>query len=616
MCGICAFIGYAENVENTGSQMVFDGLKMLLNRGYDSTGVCGITSKNTFQINKYASTPEMDSFELLDKHRDEYNNIDILISHSRWAVTGIKSGPNSHPHIDYKNRFAIVHNGIIENYLDIKKELLKKGVTFNSQTDTEVIVNLISVIYDECHNVEHALHQAFERLEGTWGIVLISTETPNKMYCARHGSPLLIGFGDNFMMVASEQSGFYNNVNNYICLNDHDIVVLEKANGNVSFSKKHEYSVRNVTTGVITLTPDPYPHWTLKEINEQDEAVLRSICLGGRIENNTTVRLGGLTSYKSQLIDIDNLIILGCGTSYNAGLHVSHTFKKMSGFNIVQVFDGAEFNEYDLPLIGKTALMFISQSGETRDLIRCIDIGKNKNLLMIGIINVVDSYIAREVHCGVYLNAGREVAVASTKAFSTQVVVLHMIAVWFAQIRKINNIMRQSIIRDIRRLPLDIKQIINESNDISREIASYLSDKHSLFILGKGLSESIAKEGSLKIKEIGYIHSEAYSSSALKHGPFSILGNNTPVILLSFNDHNFSKNQGVCEEIKARDSYVIGISDIKLNEKYDRQIIVPKNETFRELLAVMPMQLIAYHISLAKGMDPDKPANLAKVVTV
>lgn len=612
MCGICAFIGYTA-----GYEAVINGLHMLLNRGYDGTGLCAFDDHQNFLVRKYATTLELSSFDRITKHKDEYKECTILQAFTRWATHGSKyNDANVHPHVDYTGRFSVVHNGIIENYDQIKTELQRQGVIFKSQTDTEVIVNLITRMYDQHHNVEQAMEAAFNQLEGTWGVVVLTTLEPSKMYCARHGSPLLIGFGENYTMVASEQSGFCKYVNHYICLNDHDIVVLEKKGGQVIFNKKHNYAVRSVTQEIGNLTPEPYQHWTLKEINDQYDSVLRAMGMGARIENDQSVKLGGLSHYEEELKQIDNLILLGCGTSYHAGLYASAILKEISGFNSVQVFDGAEFNKYDIPRLGKTALVLISQSGETKDLYRCISIGKDNNLIMVGIINVVDSLIAREVTCGIYLNAGREMGVASTKAFTTQVTVLYLTAIWFAQIRGLNNHRRTQLISDLRRLPIDIKTTIEVSEQSAEQTAQYLKNIHSVFLIGKGPAEAIAKEGSLKIKEIGYIHSEAYSSSALKHGPLSLICPETPVILITPNDGNFAKNQGVCEEIKSRETPLIGISDINLGSHYTIQCTVQKNNTFRDLLCVIPLQLIAYKLALLKGTNPDFPKNLAKIITV
>lgn len=615
MCGIIGFIGYFA-----GYEYAFTGLKMLLNRGYDSVGGCGIKEDN-FVIKKYASTMERESYNILYDEKEIFSGCDNLIFHSRWCTHGSKTDINSHPHIDYKGRFALVHNGIIENYMTIKKELIEKyGVTFKSQTDTEVIVNLISVLYDKHEDIELAMQEAFEKLEGTWGVLLMSKNTPDKLYCARHGSPLLVGLGDTFVMVASEQSGFSQYVNNYICLNNKDIITLEKKEGKVTMNTKGlspTYNIKNVNKDFSSTTPDPYPHWTLKEIMEQPESIARTLGNGSRILNDSHVRLGGLDRMAKELQDIDNIILLGCGTSYHAGLIGCNYMKKLCNFNTVQIYDGAEFSTQDIPKYGKTAAILISQSGESSDLFRCIKICKESNVDTIGIVNVVDSLIARETDCGVYLNAGKEFAVASTKAYTSQVIVLIMVALWFAQKKGINLQMRKEIITGLRRLHYDVREAINMSYERSKLVAKYLYEKESLFILGKSNCEYIAKEGSLKIKEIGYLHAEAYSSSALKHGPFALIEPGLPIIIISPDDDNYVKNMNTSEEIKARNAYIIGISDKKLNsEIYSIEITVPRNYYFRELLSVIPLQIIAYELALLKGHNPDFPKNLAKTISV
>lgn len=613
MCGIIGFLG-----DFFGYKFVFDGIKILLNRGYDSVGICGLKD-NEFLIHKYASTNDKNSYDILKEHESQYKDlITPLISHSRWATHGPKTDINAHPHVDYTGKFSIVHNGIIENYSEIKKELIDKyGISFKSQTDTEVIVNLISVLYNEHKNVELAMQHAFNKLEGTWGVLLMFTETPNKLYCARHGSPLLIGFGENFMMVASEQSGFAQYVNNYICLNNKDIITLEKKNKKVYMNTKQEYNLRNVNKDFTSNSPSPYPHWTIKEINEQPDSINRALGMGSRIFDDYNVKLGGLDKMKKELMEIQNIILLGCGTSYHAGLVGSYFLKELCEFNTVQIFDGAEFNKKDIPKLGKTAAILISQSGESSDVYRCIQICKDNNIMTIGVINVVDSLIARETDCGVYLNAGKEFAVASTKAFTSQVVVLALISVWFAQHKNLNASLRKEMILGLRRLSIDIANCIELNKEKSKKIAEYLNSKNSLFILGKNICEPAAKEGSLKIKEIGYIHSEAYSSSALKHGPFAIIEPGLPIILILPDDEFYIKNTSTSEEVKSRYAHVIGVSDRNLNENvFDAILNIPKNFYFRQLLSVIPLQLIAYELACLKGHNPDMPKNLAKAVVV
>jgi glucosamine--fructose-6-phosphate aminotransferase (isomerizing) len=632
MCGISAYIGLVP-----GFDISMDGIRMLQNRGYDSTGICSITStdngkNNKLTVHKFASKLDVSPIKLLEDNRKEHENNNIMIGHTRWATHGPKTDENSHPHLDFSETFALVHNGIIENYAELKKELIEEcGISFLSQTDTEVVVNLISAYYNGMitiegvnikelsidDRVEFAVNKAISRLEGTWGLVIICTDTPNRMYCSRHGSPLLIGLADKYTIVASEQSAFCSYVNNYICLNDNDIVILEKKDEAVSFTKLHEYETRQVISGVTSTSPAPFPHWTIKEIHEQHDSALRAIGMGGRIGNDNSVILGGLDSHAADLVKIDNLIFLGCGTSYNAGMHVLDLFKRLSGFNTVQIFDGAEFTKYDVPKLGKTGIVLLSQSGETKDLHRCITIAKEEDLFMIGVVNVVDSQIARDVHCGVYLNAGKEVGVASTKAFTSQIIVLTLIAVWFAQKRSINENARYRIMEDVKRLSLDIKLTIRSTYDSAHEVASYLTDKHSVFILGKNRCEAVANEGALKIKEIGYINACGYSSSALRHGPFALLEPGTPVILVAPNDEFFGKNKNVLEEVRSREAFTICISDCDINGLgVDIKIRTVYNESFRGLLSTIPMQLIAYELALRKGHNPDFPRNLAKTITV
>jgi glucosamine--fructose-6-phosphate aminotransferase (isomerizing) len=612
MCGIIGFLG---NI--CGNKMIFEGIKILLNRGYDSVGVCGLKNNN-FLIDKYASTIEKNSYDILLEHQHKYENLfSPLISHSRWATHGPKTDINAHPHVDYSNRFAIVHNGIIENYSELKKELIDKyNVTFKSQTDTEIIVNLISVLYDQYNSIEVAMEHAFDKLEGTWGVLLMSTLTPNKLYCARHGSPLLIGMNDDFYMVASEQSGFAQYVKNYICLNNKDIVTLENLDGKVKMNTLSNYVLRDVNKDFSASTPFPYPHWTLKEIMEQPESINRALGLGSRIMDDYNVKLGGLDSKKDKLLNIQNIIFLGCGTSYHAGLVATYFFKELCDFNTVTIHDGAEFTYKDIPKYGNSAAILVSQSGETNDLHRCIKICNQYDVLTIGVVNVVDSLIARETDCGVYLNAGKEFAVASTKAFTSQVVILALIAIWFAQHKNLNTSIRKDLISGLRRLNLDVTNSIEFNKAKAKIIAEYLKTQNSMFILGKNICEPAAKEGSLKIKEIGYIHAEAYSSSALKHGPFAIIEPGLPIFMILPDDDFYAKNTSASEEVKSRHAKVIGISDRNLNNNiFDMVFEIPKNYYFRQLLSVIPLQLVAYELACLKGNNPDMPKNLAKVCT-
>lgn len=607
MCGIAAFIGNNQNA----FKQILNALYQLQNRGYDSAGI-SIIDDNNIITHKYASTIDKTALELLKEF--EYNST-IGIGHTRWATHGAKTDINSHPHISHDGKFSLVHNGIIENFQDIKQFLLESDIENISQTDTEVIVNLVSYYYNEDKNISNAIEKATQRLTGTWGIAIICIDEPNTIYCTRHGSPLLIGIDDKMAMITSEQSGFCNQFSKYIVLNNQDICSIRFDNDKITIDTKDVYTPKRALNSNDALTPFPYPHWTIKEINEQIDASLRAISLGGRLLSNNEVKLGGLNLNINSLKEIDNLIILGCGTSYHAGMFGIHFFKEICDFNCIQLFDGAEFSQYDIPKKGKTSLLLLSQSGETKDLHRCIKIANENNLYMIGVVNVVDSLIAREVHCGCYLNAGREVAVASTKAYTSQVILLSMISTWFSQIKLTQELKRKRIIEDLRKLYLDIEKTISVCENKIDSFIPLFNNRNSCFLLGKNKGESIAREGALKIKEISYIHAEGYSTSSLKHGPFALLDEGFPVILIAPDDEYYSKSLNAYEEIKSRHAEIIMITDDKNCEK-ENTIIIPYNLTFRHLLCVIPLQILAYKLSLARGLNPDMPRNLAKVVTV
>ena len=619
MCGIFGLV-LLENNDNL-YQIIINGLIQLENRGYDSAGLC-VINNNMFEVYKYASTNEINAIEKLNNI--QFNNladVNIGFGHNRWATHGGKTDENAHPHLSNSGKFSIVHNGIIENYKELKKILISKGFTFKSQTDTEVIVNLIELNYNKCNNVYESIKLTIENLKGTYGLIIQSVFEPNILYCVRNGSPLLVGQSEDKIIVTSEQSGFCGMISNYITLHNDDICIISRENVplGVSVKTKQNYKKKNVTVLESELNPYPFIHWTLKEIYQQPEVVLNSINKGGRIKNDYEVKLGGLERYSTSLKIVNNIILLGCGTSYFAGLYGMYYFKHLCNLNTIQAFDGAEFDEYDIPKIGVTALILISQSGETKDLHRCIEIAKNHNLLTIGIVNVVDSLIAREVDCGIYCNAGKEVGVASTKAFTSQVVCLSMTAIWFAELHNINRQKRVKMICDLHNLSNDIQKTLDECSIKIQEIVNNFKS-NNMFILGKGTDEFIAKEGALKVKEISYIHAEGYSSGSLKHGPFALLDENFPVIICNLDQKHSNKILNCYQEVASRNSPIIFITNnLSLFESNDitcEYILVPENKSYASLLGIIPIQLFAYYHSVNKGINPDKPKNLAKVVTV
>ena len=615
MCGIIA--GIYQDVYT----VLLNGLLQLQNRGYDSAGICVIGDE--FNIIKKASD-EISAIDYLKKNTLSGN---IGIGHTRWATHGAKTDNNSHPHISMCGKFSLVHNGIIENYKDLKILLEENGYIMKSQTDTEIIVNLISFYYKSLNNVEDALERTIEKLEGTWGLVILCLDNPTYLYATRNGSPLLVGHDDNNVIITSEQSGFCNKMNNYFVLNNNDICIINYSD-KINIDTRDKYKLNNVTINSIDLTPEPYDHWMIKEIYDQEISSLRAIKLGSRLLENNKVRLGGLNEKIKELENIDNIVLLGCGTSYNAANYSLYYFKDLCKFNSVQLIDGADFTILDVPKKGRTCLILLSQSGETKDLHRCIAIAKEYELYTIGVVNVVDSLIAREVDCGCYLHAGREVAVASTKSFTSQIIVLILISVWFSQTyyphENINK--RKQIINDLHNLTNDIRKTLKTRNKI-KELLYLFDNKNSCFILGKGKGEAIAKEGSLKIKEISYIHAEGYSTSSLKHGPFALLEKDFPLVLLCPNDEYYAKSENACEEIKSRHANIIKIITNDYNNKKngdpdlinDENIFtveIPNNKTFSHLLMVIPLQLLSYELALIRNLNPDMPRNLAKVVTV
>ena len=612
MCGIVACIS-----DNNCSTILYDGLIQLKNRGYDSVGICSINNSN-FALNKYASNNNCNIYEQIKYQLHNHSNSTIGIAHTRWATHGAKTDENSHPHISMCGKFAIVHNGIIENYKSIKNMLLNNNYVFRSQTDTEVIVQLLSFLYISNKNVSECILKMNTILQGTWGLSILCIDEPDTIYCVRHGSPLLIGYDDNIAIVVSEKNAFCNNINKYFILNNLDICKITKTVEGIKINTSSEYLINNCENIKHELTCKPYPYWMIKEIFEQPDTSINVINMGGRILDNNKVKLGGLEKCSEKLNEIDNIILLGCGTSYFAGQYAVYFFKDLCNFNTIQLFDGSEFNEKDIPKYGKTAFILLSQSGETKDLHRCIEIGRQNNILLIGVVNVVDSLIAREVDCGCYLNAGREVAVASTKTYTAQIILLSMIAIWFSQNSNINEKKRENYINDIRQLYFNIQNTLtNNDKNIDKLIETIFLKSDNCFILGKGKSESVAKEGALKIKEITYIHSEGYSTSSLKHGPFALLNENFPVIILAPNDNNYSKSENVYEEIKSRNAPIVFITDKKeQNDDKQNVIYIPENKTFRDLLCIIPLQLLAYKLAIVKGFNPDTPKNLAKVVTV
>lgn len=640
MCGI-TFI-YSKTHTNA-LKHIFNSLELIQNRGYDSMGICyynQITSN--YDIIKKASTLKDDCLTLL---KNEFNKNDLkdkihskfAMGHTRWATHGGKTDNNAHPHISNNGDIILVHNGIINNFLTIKEFLISKHYTFYSETDSEVIANLIEYYIlnaNECF--EEGLAKALAMLEGTWGLVIIYTKISDTFYVSRHGSPLLLASNTNYILCSSEINGFSGLTQDYIALNDKCVVKISNNNytfleletnqsHNITNTNYISYSIENSDYKDIWNNKNQYAHWMLKEIMEQPETIQKAYNYGGRINSNT-IKLGGLDSILNITSYIEYIYLIGCGTSYNAALLGEIYLNELNKFVTVKCINACEFNENCLPNIKNYSTLmciFLSQSGETIDVYNCLKICKNKRCLTMGIINKVDSLIAREVDCGVYLNAGLEISVASTKSFTSMLVVLSLVSMWFVNNHHNNNMK----INSLRFLSHSLTQMLFtktiETKLLTLRDNIILKNYKSIFILGKHKLYPVACESSLKIKEVCYIHCEGFSAGSLKHGPFALLdSNNLTLLLIDSNDiANYHTLKSTYYEIIGRETnlFVITNSQNVINELQIAEqncMLINKLDYYNEILFTVLLQKLAYIISIAKGINPDKPKNLAKVVTV
>lgn len=504
--------------------------------------------------------------------------------------------------------------------------LQKEGHKFTSQTDTEVIAKLIGHIYaqDKC-SVKDATEKALESCDGTWGLCIMCSDQPDELVVACNGSPLVIGISDDRTFIASETSAFNRYTKNFISLKDGEIGVLHSDGRTLDLSRKQQAPDQQVK-----LSPEPFPHWTLKELVEQPEAIARAMGFGGRLGADR-VYLGGLDKNMDQVKELRHMMLSACGTSLNASKYGERLMKHLESFESVVSIDAAETEPKDFPCQGRkkeTAVLVVSQSGETKDVVRVVNSAMEKNLVVMSVVNAVGSLIARTTKMGVYCNAGRENAVASTKAFTTQVTVLALIALWFRQLRderegKSSSVEANRLKDALMRLPITFGMAL-KTRDQCKKIAARLQDKEHCFVLGKGYGEPVALEGALKIKEMCYLHAEGYSGGALKHGPFALIEDDkgkfgaTPIIMLILDDNHAHHMRTAAEEVRARGAELIVITDKKslAADICDDPIVIPNNGPLTALGAVLPLQMIAYELAMLRGINPDTPRNLAKAVTV
>ena len=645
MCGITFIL--SKNKNNIIKNLL-NSLELIQNRGYDSMGICYYDNNTKeFKIEKNASTFNYDCYDLL-KNKFSNKNIEsyIGLGHTRWATHGGKTDLNAHPHISEKNNIILVHNGIINNFDDLKNKLLNNNCVFKSETDSEVIANLIEyyLIYMN-NNIQDAITNTLNELEGTYALVIIYTKDLDTFYVTRKGSPLLLANNDNYIMCTSETNGFIGLINDYIVLNDNALIKISNNNYEYLSSSNNNYNIKKVSHEDIVKTCKPYNHWLIKEIMEQPETIQKAYNYGGRIENShiklggldqlkhinnyiecSHIKLGGLDQLKHIINYIEYILLIGCGTSYNAGLIGENYLKNNNKFKIVKTINACEFSSLDLPNIdnkAKILCVFLTQSGETIDVYNCLKICKYHGCITMGIINKVDSLIAREVMCGIYLNAGSEISVASTKSFTSMLIVLSLLEMWFKNDyfnnnEKINSL--RFLSNTITHMLYDI-EILQKIDIIKEYIIN--NNINNIFILGKNNLYPIACEGSLKIKEVCYIHCEGFSAGSLKHGPFALLDNsNLTLLLIDYCDiTNYQNLKSTYYEILGRETNIfvitnsrIVIHDLKLEES--KYLLLYKLDFYNEIIFTIALQKLAYEISIEKGINPDKPRNLAKVVTV
>ena len=609
MCGIVGYIGDKNCVP-----ILISGLKRLEYRGYDSAGIGILQDKKSLVVKNKGKV----SF-LEDRIENLNLNSNIGIAHTRWATHGIPNEQNAHPHTNHDHSIFIIHNGIIENYAVIKKSLLNQGYKFNSETDSEVLVHLIDGFIKKGNDLQKSVQLALNEVEGTYGLAVIYSNEPDKIVAARKGSPLVVGLGDNENFIASDVSAILAHTKQVIYLEDGEVALITKDSFSAKtiYDKEIQKEVHEITMTLEEIDKGGYPHFMLKEIMEQPETVRNSI-RGRIVLDQGTVKLGGLIDVVDSLVEKKRIIITACGTSWHSGLVGEYMIEQFCRIP-TEVEYASEFR-YRNPIVSKDdAIFFISQSGETADTLAALHEAKMKGALVLGICNVVGSSIARETNAGVYTHAGPEIGVASTKAFTSQLVVLALIALLIARRKNLSRVDGKTIAEELLAIPEKIESIL-KLNDQIEHIAEKFKDSSNFLYLGRGYNFPVALEGALKLKEISYIHAEGYPAAEMKHGPIALIDENMPAIFIAPKDSTYDKIISNIQEVKARGGKIIAIAnedDDEIDNLVDHSIKIPQTiRMLMPILTVIPLQLLAYHIAVKKGLNVDQPRNLAKSVTV
>ncbi|MES2881821.1 MAG: glutamine--fructose-6-phosphate transaminase (isomerizing) [Bacteroidota bacterium] len=610
MCGIVAYIGPRE-----AYPIILKGLKRLEYRGYDSAGIALLNSG----LKVYKKKGKVADLEETLQGKDLHANAGI--GHTRWATHGEPNDRNAHPHTSASGKLAMIHNGIIENYAQLKKELQAKGYVFHSDTDTEVLLNFIEYIKDNNHStLEEAVRIALKRIVGAYVIVLLDQDNPDTLIAARKGSPLVIGIGKNEHFLASDASPIIEYTKEVVYVNDYEMAII-KADELILKNLGNERQTPEITKldmELAAIEKGGYEHFMLKEIFEQPQTIYD--CLRGRLDAQAgTITMSGIEKYAEQIMAANRIIMVACGTSWHAGLVAEYIFEELTRIN-VEVEYASEFR-YRNPVINKgDVIIAISQSGETADTLVAIENAKEKGAIILGVVNVVGSSIARLSDAGAYTHAGPEIGVASTKAFTAQLAVLTMIALKIGYQKGVLEHERyMHLLSELEAIPDKVATILQSAEKI-KEVAENYKDVNNALYLGRGYNFPVALEGALKLKEISYIHAEGYPAAEMKHGPIALVDENLPVVFVATKDKYHEKVISNMQEIKARKGKVLAVineGDEQSSQLANHVIEVPEaDEIMAPMLSVVPMQLIAYYIGVAKNCDVDKPRNLAKSVTV
>lgn len=611
MCGIVAYVG-----EREAYPIIVKGLKRLEYRGYDSSGIALMEDG---ELNIYKKKGKVADLENEVKNKSLHSQIGI--GHTRWATHGEPNDRNAHPHFSNSQDLAIIHNGIIENYATLKKNLINKGHVFHSDTDTEVLIHFVEEIQKETNeSLEVAVRLALNEVVGAYAIVILSKKNPTQLIAARKGSPLVIGVGEKEFLFASDATPIIEYTKDVVYLDDYQIAVVNQGQlsiSNLDNSVAVPY-IQKLEIELDTIEKGGYDHFMLKEIFEQPRSIADSM-RGRVISLDHTLQLGGLVDYMDILAGAKRIVIVGCGTSWHAGLVAEYLFEELARIN-VEVEYASEFR-YRNPVIEKDDIIIaISQSGETADTLAAIELAKAKGAIIFGVCNVVGSSIARATEAGAYTHAGPEIGVASTKAFTSQVTVLTLMAIAIAK-RKgtISDELFKELLAELDTIPSKVERVLENASKI-KEIAFIFTYARNFIYLGRGLNFPVALEGALKLKEISYIHAEGYPAAEMKHGPIALIDEDMPVVFLATKDSSYDKIVSNVQEVKARKGRVIAIvseGDQLLPEMVDFVIEIPEtHDMLTPLVSVIPLQLLSYYVAVMRGRNVDQPRNLAKSVTV